>query len=223
MKLLLDDLRPDHVRHATATYPISGVTSNPTIVKAAGLTDIYEGLAVVREIIGADRSLHVQVIAEDTDGMLREADRILEKVGPGTCIKVPVTEAGLRAIRRLKADGTTVTATAIYSTMQGLLAIGEGADHLAPYVNRMQNLDVDPFATIRALAQNIARTNSPAQILAASFKNIHQVTAAVEAGAHSVTVSPDLLTAATGSSEVHRAVRAFARDWESALGTTTLP
>ena len=223
MKLLLDDARIDRIELALDTYPIVGVTTNPTILKAAGLTAFYDDLRSIRETIGDDRTLHVQVVAQDTAGILDEAGRILSALGPDVHVKVPVTTAGLAAIGRLKHDGVNVTATAIYTTMQGLLAVAAGVDYLAPYVNRMSNLDVDPFATIAALRADIDREGSDAKILAASFKNVQQVTAAVRAGAHAVTVSPELLAAALATTEVQHAVDTFARDWQDAFGVPTLP
>lgn len=223
MKLLLDDARIDQIHHALDTYPIIGVTSNPTIIKAAGLTSFYDDLQLIRKTIGVDRSLHVQVIAQDTAGMLAEAEKILAVVGADTYIKVPVTTAGLAAIRRLKRDGVNVTATAIYTTMQGLLAIAASVDYLAPYVNRMANQDIDPVRVIAKLRLDIDRESSSAQILAASFKNVRQVTDAVEAGAHAVTVTPDILSAALAMTEVQHAVETFAHDWEDTFGIPSLP
>jgi TalC/MipB family fructose-6-phosphate aldolase len=223
MKLLLDDARINQIETALDTYPIVGVTSNPTIIKAAGLTSFYDDLQLIRKTIGDDRSLHVQVIAQDTAGMLAEAEKILTVIGPNTHIKVPVTTAGLAAIRRLKRDGVSVTATAIYSTMQGLLAIAAGVEYLAPYVNRMANQDIDPFRCIAQLRHDIDREASSAQILAASFKNVRQVTDAVDAGAHAVTVTPDILGSALAMTEVQHAVEAFAQDWQTTFGLPSLP
>ncbi len=223
MKLMLDDARFDHIERALDTYPIVGVTTNPTIIKAAGLTSFYDDLQLISKTIGSDRSLHVQVVAQDTAGMLREAERILAVIGQETYIKVPVTVAGLAAIGQLKRDGINVTATAIYTSMQGLLAIAAGVDFLAPYVNRMANQDVDPFRVIAQLRTAIDRDASSAQIVAASFKNVRQVTDAVDAGAHAVTVTSDVLSSALAMTEVQHAVEVFAHDWETTFGTPSLP
>ncbi|WP_421740662.1 fructose-6-phosphate aldolase [Cellulomonas sp.] len=220
---MLDDARFDHIERALDTYPIVGVTTNPTIIKAAGLTSFYDDLQLISKTIGSDRSLHVQVVAQDTAGMLREAERILAVIGQETYIKVPVTVAGLAAIGQLKRDGINVTATAIYTSMQGLLAIAAGVDFLAPYVNRMANQDVDPFRVIAQLRTAIDRDASSAQIVAASFKNVRQVTDAVDAGAHAVTVTSDVLSSALAMTEVQHAVEVFAHDWETTFGTPSLP
>ena len=225
MKLLLDDARLDKIGHAVATYPLAGVTTNPTILKDARPTlPFYDHLRAIRQAIGPQRSLHVQVVARDTAGMLAEAERIIAALGRDNLfVKVPVTEAGLAAVGELKKRGVGVTATAIYTTMQGLLAAAAGADYLAVYVNRMQNIDIDPYVTIDALRVDIDRGGGTSQILAASFKNASQVTEAVRAGAHAVTVSPEIIAQALGFGEVRSAVDEFAADWETTFGTETLP
>lgn len=73
-------------------------------------------------------------------------------------IKVPVTPAGLAAMKTLKAQGYQITATAIYTVFQGLLAIEAGADYLAPYYNRMANLNIDSNAVIAQLSEAIDRS-----------------------------------------------------------------
>ena len=115
-----------------------------------------------------------------------------------------------------------VTATAVYSTAQGLLAAAAGADYLAPYVNRMSDADIDPLRVIAALREDIDREGAPTRILAASFKNVKQVTDAVAAGAHAVTVGADLLDSMLALPRVSLAVDAFADDFREAFGAAEI-
>ena len=154
--------------------------------------------------------------------MLREARVIRRIAGERTLIKIPTTAAGLPAITALKAQGARVTATAVYSTAQGLLAAAAGADYLAPYVNRMSDADIDPLRVIAALREDIDREGVPTRILAASFKNIKQVTDAVAAGAHAVTVGADLLDSMLALPLVSLAVDAFADDFREAFGAAEI-
>ena len=59
--------------------------------------------------------------------------------------------------------------------------------------------------------------------MAASFKNISQVSHALESGAHAVTLSPKLLRQALSAPMIEDAVDAFISDWKEVHGTTTLP
>ena len=116
-----------------------------------------------------------------------------------------------------------MTATAIYSKTQGFLAIATGVDYLAPYYNRMQSLDINTRGTLEALAGFIRRFDAPSKIMAASFKNVSQVSHALEAGADAVTLPPKLLRAALSAPGIEAAVDTFIDDWEKIYGTRSLP
>ncbi|WP_197510645.1 beta/alpha barrel domain-containing protein [Tessaracoccus coleopterorum] len=92
-----------------------------------------------------------------------------------------------------------------------------------PYYNRMQALDIDTRGTLQALATFIRRFDAPSKIMAASFKNIVQVSHALEAGADAVTLSPKLLRQALSAPDITHAVDDFIDDWHSVYGTKTLP
>jgi TalC/MipB family fructose-6-phosphate aldolase len=223
MELMFDCADLEQIAKYQEVFPITGVTSNPSILKAEGSIDFYPRMRAIRELIGQEKSLHVQVITQTAEEMIAEGKRVRAELGDDTYIKVPTTEAGLVAMRALKADGARITATAIYARFQGFAAILAGADYIAPYVNRMENLDTDGTATISWLADMIQRQGTPTRIVAASFKNIGQVNAALAAGAQAVTVQPALLHDAFGFHELQGALDAFAADWQGQFGTTELP
>ena len=223
MEILFDTANLGDIEEMTPFYPVSGVTTNPTIIKAEGRIEFYNHFRRIREIIGPDRTLHIQVLAQDADGIVADAHRLLEQVDGRVFAKIPTTEQGIRAMRLLKDEGIGVTATAIYSKTQGMLAIAAGADYIAPYFNRMESLDIDTSATIKSLAKFIDRHGASCKIMAASFKNVAQVSAAFEAGAAAVTLPPSLLRAALGAPDVVQAVNAFAQDWYDTFETTHLP
>lgn len=222
MEFLFDSANLEEIKKYAEIFPITGITSNPSILKAEGRIELFPHLKKIRGIIGADKTLHVQVIAENYEGILKEADTILQKVDDKVFIKIPVTEEGLKAIRVLKTRGVGVTATAIYSKIQGFMAIAAGADFIAPYYNRMENLDIDPCHTIAAFRQMIDENGASTKILAASFKNIAQVNAALLAGAHTVTIQPLLLHEAFGMAAVKKAVDDFHTDWVKIQGEVSI-
>ncbi|MBK7820877.1 MAG: fructose-6-phosphate aldolase [Tessaracoccus sp.] len=223
MDILFDTANLRDIERLTPIYPVTGVTTNPTILKAEGKVDFYAHFRRIREIIGTKRTLHVQVLAKDAQGMIDDAHRLLDKIDAQVYPKIPLTEEGLKAMRILKEEGVKVTATAIYSKTQGFLAIASGVDYLAPYYNRMQALDIDTRGTLEALSGFITRFNAPSKIMAASFKNISQVSHALESGADAVTLSPKLFRQALSAPDIAHAVDDFIADWESVYGTTTLP
>ena len=218
MEFMLDTANIKAIKELSKIFPIKGVTSNPSIIKIEGKINFFSHFREIREIIGMDKTLHIQVIAKDCEGMLKDAKAILENVDDKVCIKIPTTEEGLKAMKILKAKGVFVTATAIYTKMQGLLAMEVCVDFIAPYFNRMENMDINPRDTITTFANLISKYNYQTKILAASFKNIAQVNDAFTCGAQTATVSPALLHDAFKMPAIQKAVDDFGTDWEYIYG-----
>lgn len=218
MQFLIDTANLEEIKRLNDYAPIEGVTTNPSIIKNEGDVCFYSHLRAIREVIGFDKTLHVQVVAADYEGMMEDAEAILENVDQDVYIKIPVTADGLKAIKALKARGVNVTATAIYTKMQAYLAIAAKADYVAPYFNRMENLNIDPVAVIQSIADTIQRTSSQTQVLAASFKNVNQVIKSYEAGAQTATMAVDIIETALAMPSISQAVEGFKADWEAIHG-----
>lgn len=222
MELMLDTANLKEIEKALSIYPISGVTSNPTIVKAEAAPDFFAHMHAVRALIGEKRSLHVQVTSGECDGILAEADKILAKLGNSTFVKIPVTEEGLKAIQILAGQGVNITATAIYTTLQGILAMMGGARYLAVYYNRMLNIDIDAPKVIKELSSLLWANSGTCQVLAASFKNINEITTAYANGATCCTVPPALLHAGLEMPSIAKAVADFGKHWQDVYGHKSL-
>ena len=104
MKLFVDDAGIENIRRIYEFYPCDGVTTNPSILAKSGRKP-YDVLREIREFIGDDAALHVQVISDTADGMLREAKKIVSTLGKNTYVKIPVTKEGLKAIKHLSNEG----------------------------------------------------------------------------------------------------------------------
>ncbi len=223
MEIMFDTVNIDDIKHYGEIFPYTGVTSNPSIIKAEGKIDFFNHFKEIRELIGFDKTLHVQVTATTAELIIKEAEKIVKNIDKAVYIKIPVTEEGLKAIRYLKANGYRITATAVYTKLQGLMAIQCGADYIAPYFNRMENFDMDVEATtISYFREAIESNNYKTKILAASFKNVAQVHKALSAGAHSITIQPNLLHNAMGMAEIDRAVESFNKDFKETMGVDSI-
>jgi TalC/MipB family fructose-6-phosphate aldolase len=219
MEYLLDTANLETIKKYNDYLPITGVTSNPSILKSEGKIDFFSHMKSIRDMIGMEKTLHIQVIAEDFEGILKDTAAILKNVDEKVYIKIPVTLEGIKAIKVLKAQNVNVTATAIYTQNQGFLAMEAGADFIAPYYNRMENLNINPEEIISSFAQMIQTYNYKTKILAASFKNIGQVNKAFMAGAQTATMSPSLIEAALLMPDITKAIEDFTADWVSVNGT----
>jgi TalC/MipB family fructose-6-phosphate aldolase len=222
IEFMLDTANLASISRFVEVFPITGVTSNPSILKTEGKIDFFAHMKKIREIIGKERSLHIQVIAEDFQGIIKEAEVILKKIDDQVYIKIPTTEEGCKAMGYLKARGVHITATAIYTQMQGFMAAAREADYIALYYNRMKNMDIDADHSIHMLRHIIDRDKMESKILAASFRNIRQVADSMASGAHAITVAPPVLHDAFGLSIIKSAVNDFNKDWKETQGDVSI-
>ena len=217
MKLCIDHADTKQIRRIWEQYPVDGVSTNPSILARSGRPP-YDVLREIRTIIGPQSELFVQALSRDAEGVLEEARRILKETGDTTLIKVPAVPEGFRAMKMLKAEGIRFIGTAVYTAMQGFLAAKCGAEYVAPYVNRIDNLGYDGVQVSKDIHDAITRSGLDSGLLAASFKNTQQVLELVKYGVKAVTVAPDVIDAFVRNAEVDRAVGQFTDDFEGLCG-----
>ena len=217
MELLLDTANLEAIRKYCDYYNIIGVTTNPSILSREK-GPFFETCARIREIIGQEKQLHVQVTGRSCEEMLKEAEVITQRLGKDVYIKVPVIEEGVKAMKLMKARGLRVTATAVVSVQQAFLAGSVGADYVAPYVNRMENLSIDPYEAVARIREIFDNQGITTKILGASFKNTQQVMRVYEMGAEAVTVGPELLTTMCSNAVTDLWVENFEKDWVNLYG-----
>jgi fructose-6-phosphate aldolase 2 len=221
MLYYLDTASIEQIKKAFDYYPMAGVTTNPTIIskeKTAFLPLLQE----IRSVIGMEADLHVQVLGQTAETMVAEAKYLKEKIGGELVIKIPVIPEGIKAMKWLSREGFRITATAIYTADQALMAAMAGAEFLAPYVNRIDNISGNGVAVVRQIQTMLNQHELDAKILAASFKNNQQVNEVALAGAQSVTVNADIMDQLLAHPLTTSSVSQFVSDWEAVYGESTI-
>lgn len=217
MKLIVDYANLEKIKEMYAYYPVDGVTTNPSIL-AKENKNPHNVLKQIREFIGNEGELHVQVISTDAKHMIEEAKKIKENLGKNTYIKIPVTKEGLKAIKILSNEKLNITATAIYTQMQGYLAGKAGAKYAAPYVNRIDNLGSNGVKVAKDIHDIYIKNNINTQVLAASFKNSQQVLELAKYGIGAATIAPDVIEGLIKLDAVTCAVDTFKKDFQGVIG-----
>ncbi len=221
MIYILDTADLAAIKHCNEFYPLSGVTTNPSII-AKEKGDFWQILKEIRGVIGNDKMLHVQTVQTTAKKMVEEAKLIKEKIGGDIYIKIPISEEGLKAVPMIKNLGIGVTMTAIFTPAQALMAAKAGADFVAPYVNRLDNILGDGTNVVAEIVQQFEIYGLDCKVLAASFKNAEQVHRCALCGCHSVTVSADVLKSLITHPMTDAAVEGFERDWKGVYGDKTI-
>ena len=217
MKLIIDDAHIDQIRKIYEYYPVDGVTTNPTILAKSGRQP-YEVLREIREFIGDEAELHVQVTARAAEGMMEDAHGIIKELGKNTFVKIPSVPEGFKAMMALHSEGIKLTATAIYTPMQAFLAAKAGADYAAPYINRIDNMGYNGIKVARDIHDIFRNNGFKTEVLAASFKNSQQLLELCEYGVGASTVSPEVIFNLVKNEAITSAIDDFIADFEGLVG-----
>jgi len=221
MRILLDTANLDDIRYFNTYYPIEGVTTNPTILAKEGGDPVAQ-LKAIREIIGDDKELHIQVTEKEFDKIIEEARAIVDCFGINTFVKIPVTDVGLRVTKHLSDRGIGVTVTAVLTAAQAMLASNAGASYVAPYISRSENLCADGVGTVADIADIFEVSGTDTQILAASFKTAKEVLDVAVEGCHAATIGPSIMKMLLSHTTTDTSIAGFEKDWINTFGDTTL-
>lgn len=221
MLYILDTADLEAIKHCNEFYPLAGVTTNPSII-AEERADFWELVKKIRGIIGDEKMLHVQTTQKKSEQIVEEAKLLKEKLRGEFYVKIPIGEEGLKATMMLKKLGIGVTVTAIFTPAQALLAAMAGADFVAPYVNRLDNILGDGTEVVAEIVKQFNLYNIDCKVLAASFKNAEQVHRCASAGCQSVTVTKDILHTIVSHPMTDAAIKGFETEWSSVYGDKTI-
>ena len=177
---------------------IKGLTTNPTLMKKAGITD-FEAFAkdILQSITGKPISL--EVFSDDFPEMKRQALKI-SRWAPNVYTKIPITntrgESSLPLIRELARDGVKLNVTAIL-TLEQVAGVADALDPKVPavvsvFAGRIADTVVDPMPLMRASKALLAE-RPQAELLWASVREVLNIFHADECGCEIVTVPHDIL------------------------------
>ena len=221
MIYILDSAELNAIKHCNEFYPISGVTTNPSIIAKAN-TEFWGLVKEIRRIIGNEKMFHVQTTQDKAEKIVEEARLLKKELDGDFYIKIPIGEEGLKAAMELKNTDIGVTMTAIFTPAQALLAAKAGADFVAPYVNRLDNIIGNGCNVVADIVEEFENYGIDCHVLAASFKNAQQVHECAMCGCHSVTVTYDVLKSLVSHPMTDNAIEGFKNDWKGVYADKTI-
>jgi len=177
---------------------IQGFTTNPTLMHKAGIKD-YEGFA--RDIVKSipDRSISLEVFADDWENMERQALKIATW-GSHVYVKIPVTdtrkEPSLKLISRLTRAGVKLNVTALLTLAQvrdvAAALQGGAAAYVSVFAGRIADTGRDPVPLMAAAVEMLAPTPD-IELIWASPRELLNVFQANAVGCHIITATSDIL------------------------------
>ena len=159
MKIFIDTAKVDEIREAIAWGVVDGVTTNPSLIRAAieaerqkgGAIGLADYVAEVCRVAGRGRPVSLEVLSQTSDRMVEEARTLYGKFNPiagNVAIKIPVNTytgegtatdyEGLKAIKELGKE-IPINATLVMTPEQALLAAKAGATYVSPFAGRVDD------------------------------------------------------------------------------------
>lgn len=212
MKLFIDTANTDDIREAESLGVICGVTTNPSLIAKEGRV-FEEVVTEISQIV--DGPISAEVISLEADKMVEEALE-LAKIHKNIVIKLPMCAEGLKACKRLTAQGIKTNVTLIFSAAQAILAANAGASYVSPFLGRLDDIGMEGMELIREIADIFDVQGIKTEIIAASVRNPIHVTAAARAGCHIATVPMNVIRQMIKHPLTDIGIARFLDDWKNA-------
>lgn len=196
MKYFLDSAKIDEIREAYETFGIDGITTNPNHIMNSGkpfYTVIGELADFVKEkcIEGWDKfpiSVEINPHFDDADEMIKMAEKI-SAMCKNFVIKIPCTDAGIAAAKRLEEKGVRTNLTLVFSPTQALIAAKNNSLFVSPFIGWKENSGEDCTQYIQDIVDIYKNYGfyGKTEIICAAVRNGKQITDCAVAGADIVT------------------------------------
>ena len=173
MKLFLDTADVESVKERVSTGFISGITTNPTLIRKSGRNPQH----VYQELIDLGiNDISMEVVGDSEEELFNNAMGHVKTYGEKATIKLPCSVDGLKVCKRLSTVGVRTNVTLIFSVSQAILAALAGATYISPFIGRMDDNSLDGIKLINA----------------ASLRDVQSVGVAFGVGADICTVPTDV-------------------------------
>ncbi len=214
MKFFLDTANLDEIREAVSLGVLDGVTTNPSLI-AKENAKFEPRIIEICELVQGPVS--AEVTSTETEEMCRQG-RELAKLHKWVVVKVPITNAGLKAAKRLASEGVKVNCTLCFSPAQALLVAKAGATYVSPFLGRLDDISHVGMDLTRDIVTIYRNYGFKTQVLAASLRHPLHVVDAAKAGAHVATMPFKVFEQLLKHPLTDIGQDRFLKDWEKVKG-----
>ena len=210
MKFFLDTANLDEIRQAASLGVLDGVTTNPSLIAKEGAKfaqRIYDICEIVQGPVSAE------VVSTDAEGMYEEAQK-LKKIHPWVVVKLPIIAEGLKAAKRLVAEGVKVNMTLCFSASQALMVGKLGVTYVSPFLGRLDDISHVGMDLIRDIVTIYRNYSFKTEVLSASLRHPLHVVDAAKAGSHVATMPFKVFDQLLKHPLTDKGLAQFLQDWE---------
>ena len=211
MKFYLDTASVKEIQEAASWGLLDGVTTNPSLVAKEGRV-FRDVLVEICNIV--DGPISAEVVSLEADAMVKEGKE-LAKIHKNIVVKVPLIAEGLKATKRMAAEGIKVNVTLCFSPTQALLAAKAGAWCVSPFIGRLDDISSNGMELIRQILTIYRNYDFKTQVLVASVRHPQHVVEAALAGGHICTMPFSIFQQMVKHPLTDNGLKKFLADWEA--------
>ncbi|HHW20347.1 fructose-6-phosphate aldolase [Thermodesulfovibrio thiophilus] len=210
MKIFIDTANLEEIKKAWELGLIDGVTTNPSLLSK----EARDPISLLEEICKiVDGPVSAEAVSLNFDDMVAEAME-LSKIASNIVIKIPMTEDGLLAVRKLAQDGIRTNVTLIFSPTQALLAAKAGATYVSPFVGRLDDIGHSGMNLVEDIQIIFENYSFSTEIIVASIRNPLHVLEAAKIGADIATIPYSVIKQLIKHPLTDIGIEKFLKDWE---------
>ena len=217
MKLFVDTGSIKEIETLSTIGIIDGVTTNPTLMAKEG-GDPKQILKKICDLVQGPVS--GEVVATDYEGMVREG-RDLASISEHIVVKVPFTQAGVRACKTLSGEGLRVNVTLCFSPTQALIAAKVGATYISPFVGRLDDIATSGMTLIEQIVEIYDNYDYTTEVLVASVRGPQHIVEAARMGADICTCPAKVIEQMFNHPLTDSGLERFLKDYEKAQAAAT--
>ena len=213
MKFYLDTANVKEIQEAASYGLVDGVTTNPSLVAKEGRRFKEVLLEICRLV---DGPISAEVVSVEADAMVKEGKE-LAGIHQNIVVKCPLIPEGLKATKRLAAEGIRVNVTLCFSPTQALLAAKAGAWCVSPFIGRLDDVSSNGMELIRQILTIYRNYDFKTLVLVASVRHPQHVVEAALAGGHICTMPSTVFQQLFKHPLTDLGLKKFLADWNAAV------
>ena len=214
MKFFIDTANTDEIKEAQNMKLLDGVTTNPTLMAKEIKRTSRKAEQILKEICSiTEGPVSAEAISENHEGMIEEAEK-LSSIADNICVKIPMTEEGMKAVSTLSEMGIKTNVTLVFTPVQAVIAAKAGANFVSPFIGRLDDIVSEGMDIVEDITDIFFNYDFDTEIIVASIRHPMHVLEAMRTGADIATIPFGVIKKLMKHPLTDAGIRRFLDDYE---------
>lgn len=214
MKFFIDTANTEEIKEAQDMKLLDGVTTNPTLMAREIKRTSRKAEEILKEICSiTEGPVSAEAISENHKDMIEEAEQ-LSSIADNICVKIPMTEEGMKAVSTLSEMGIKTNVTLVFTPVQAVIAAKAGASFVSPFIGRLDDIVSEGMDIVEDITDIYFNYDFDTEIIVASIRHPMHVLEAMRTGADIATIPFGVIKKLMKHPLTDAGIRRFLDDYE---------